>query len=144
VLVLAAAVGGILGGVVLSGQRDEAARQLADLRTLTAASQQLLADQGAVRLALAGPAGQGSVALSRSSGRLVVIATGLPALADGQRYDCFVERAGTRTWIGWMEASDGLAWWAGELSWTAGPFQAGDGFLVLVGSDGEPVLSGRF
>jgi hypothetical protein len=144
VLILAAAAGGTLGGLTLSGQRDEARLQVAQLRTLTVASQQLLADPTAVRLALAGTAGQGSVALSRSSGRVVVIATGLPRLPQGARYDCWIEREGARTWIGWMEASDDLAWWSGEIAWGVSPGQAGDRFLVIGGNGGEPVLSGRF
>ncbi|MGH2407954.1 MAG: anti-sigma factor domain-containing protein [Candidatus Limnocylindrales bacterium] len=144
VLVLAAALGGVLGGLALSGQRDSAQSQLAQLRALSAASEALLADPGAVRLTLAGSAGQGSVALSRTSGKLVVIATGLPALPAGQRYDCYLERAGARTWVGFMESSDGVAWWTGAMSWVADPGQPGDSFLVLIGSEGAPVLSGRF
>jgi len=83
------------------------------------------------------------VALSPSSGRVVVIATGLPALSGGSRYDCFIEHDGVRTWIGWMETSADVAWWSGEISWSAAPGQPGDRFLV-VGGTGEVMLSGQF
>ncbi|MFI5255176.1 MAG: hypothetical protein ACHQ15_06950 [Candidatus Limnocylindrales bacterium] len=143
-LVLAVALAGIAGGVILSRQRDEARQQLAELRTLSASSQALLADPAAIRLALAGPAASGTVALSPATGQLVVIATGLPTLAGAGRYECFLERGGQRTMIGWMETSAELAWWAGPIAWLDSPGQAGDRFLVLAGGSGDPVLSGQF
>lgn len=143
-LVLAAGLAGVAGGVILSGQRDAARQQLAELRTLSASSQAVLADPAAIRLALAGPAASGSVALSPSTGQLVVIATGLPALAGSGRYECFLERGGQRTMIGWMETSADLAWWAGPVAWLDSPGKAGDRFLVLAAGSGDPVLSGQF
>jgi hypothetical protein len=144
---LAAAVivaAGVVGGLTLTSQRDEAQQQLAELRTLTVSSQELLADSSSVRLALAGPGGQGSVALSPSSGRLVVVATGLPVLPGGGRYACFIERDGVRTWIGAMRWSGDLAWWSGEISWVSSPGRPGDRFLVVPSAGDEPVLSGQF
>jgi hypothetical protein len=143
-VILVAGLAGLAGGLALTSQRDEARAQLAELRTLTVSSQALLADSTSVRLALAGPGGHGSVAISPSSGQLVAIAIGLPALPGGGRYDCFIERDGVRTWIGWMTSSADLAWWAGEITWVSSPGRPGDRFLVVADAGGEPVLSGQF
>jgi hypothetical protein len=137
-------VAGLAGGIGLIGQRDAADRRVAELQTLATASRDVLADPAAIRLALAGPGGDGSVVLSPGSGRLVVVARGLPALPEGGHYGCYIERGGQRTWIGSMSASADLAWWVGWISEVASPGQAGDRFLVTAGPDDRPLLSGQF
>jgi hypothetical protein len=95
-----------------------------------------------VRIDLAGPGGSGSVLIGSSSGRLVAFSSTLPALPAGGRYECYVERDGVRTWIGWMHWSTGLAYWSGAVSGIALPWRPGDRFLVTEGRDGLPVLVG--
>src|SRR3990172_353760 len=65
---------------------------------------------------LAGPGGSGRVLIGSSSGRLVAFSSTLPALPAGLRYECFIERGGVRTWIGWMHWSADLAYWSGPVS----------------------------
>jgi hypothetical protein len=135
-------VAGLAGGLALVGQRQDADRQVAELGALMAATQAILADPASVRVDLAGPGGSGSVLIGSSSGRLVAFSSTLPALSAGGRYECYVERGGVRTWIGWMHWSAGLAYWSGPVSGIALPWRPGDRFLVTEGRDGVPVLVG--
>jgi len=135
-------VAGLAGGLALVGQRQEADRQVAELGDLMAATQAILADPAFVRIDLAGPGGSGSVLIGSSSGRLVAFSSTLPALPAGLRYECFIERGGVRTWIGWMHWSGDLAYWSGPVSGIALPWRPGDRFLVTEGRDGVPVLVG--
>ncbi len=135
-------VAGLTGGLVLLGERQEADRQVAELGALMAATQAILADPASVRIDLAGPGGSGSVLIGSSSGRLVAFSSTLPALPAGVRYECYVERGGVRTWIGWMHWNAGLAYWSGPVSGIALPWRPGDRFLVTEGRDGVPVLVG--
>ena len=136
-------VAGVAGGLALVGQRQEADRQVAELGALMAATQAILADPASVRVDLAGPGGSGSVLIGSSSGRLVAFSSTLPALSAGGRYECYVERGGVRTWIGWMHWSAGLAYWSGPAPEVAFPWRPGDRFLVTEGRDGLPVLVGE-
>src|SRR3990170_1221199 len=133
---------GLAGGLALVDQRQEADRQVAELGELMAATQAILADPAFVRIDLAGPGGSGSVLIGSSSGRLVAFSSTLPALPAGLRYECFIERGGVRTWIGWMHWSGDLAYWSGPVSGIALPWRPGDRFLVTEGRDGVPVLVG--
>jgi hypothetical protein len=135
-------VAGLAGGLALVGQRQDADRQVAELGDLMAATQAILADPASVRVDLAGPGGSGSVLIGSSSGRLVAFSSTLSALPAGGRYECYVERGGVRTWIGWMHWSAGLAYWSGPVSGIALPWRPGDRFLVTEGRDGVPVLVG--
>ena len=136
-------VAGLAGGLALVGQRQEADQQVAELRELMAGTQAILADPASVRLDLAGPGGSGSVLIGPTSGRLVALSSTLPALPAGERYECYVERGGVRTWIGWMHWSAGIAYWSGSVSGIALPWRPGDRFLVTKGRDGLPVLVGE-
>src|SRR3989337_69242 len=102
----------------------------------------VLAGPAFVRIDLAGPGGSGSVLIGSSSGRLVAFSSTLPALPAGLRYECFIERGGVRTWIGWMHWSADLAYWSGPVSGIALPWRPGDRFLVTEGRDGVPVRVG--
>jgi hypothetical protein len=135
-------VAGLAGGLMLVGRQQEADRQVAELGALMEATQAILADPASVRMDLAGPGGGGSALIGPSSGRLVAFSSTLPALPAGGRYECYVERDGVRTWIGWMHWSTGLAYWSGSVSGIALPWRPGDRFLVTEGRDGLPVLVG--
>lgn len=141
VLLLAAGLG---AGLVLLDQRDRAQQELAQLTGLADASRRVLADPAGVQLSLSGPTGQGTLLLAPTSGEVVVTAAGLPTLPAGQRYDCFIERAGVRTWVGWMRWTGDLAWWWGPTDAVARPGQPGDRFLVAPGPAAEAVLAGGF
>jgi hypothetical protein len=135
-------VAGLVGGLALVDQRQEADRQLAELTALAASTQEILADPASVRIDLAGPGGSGSVLIGPSSGKLVAVSSTLPAPPAGRRYDCFVERGGIRTWIGWMHWSGDLAYWAGTVAGVSPPWQPGDAFVVTEDGDPAPALSG--
>jgi hypothetical protein len=91
----------------------------------------------------------GVVVVSPGSGRLAVVSTVLVAPPDGARYGCWLERDGTRTWVGpmnWTSTTEdaGIAYWAGAAEPTDLGLP-GDVFVVQLDTPGaQPALSGEF
>ena len=103
---------------------------------------------GRIRLeAPDGGAQAGTVLFSDATGELAMVASGLPALPEGQEYRCWVEVDGTRVPIGTMYRAGELSYWVGEVDETIG-VDAGRAFGVSLmasaadGVDGEVVLLG--
>ncbi|MGH2467023.1 MAG: hypothetical protein ACRDGL_04760 [Candidatus Limnocylindrales bacterium] len=143
VVVLAA--GMLLGGSLVQ-QRDAANDQLVALSHVTTAADRLLAAPDHTQLTLRDAQGHaaGTVLFDPSSNALLVFSTSLRADAPRDSYDCYLERDGQRTRIGWMEAAGSISYWLGGLpaGATMGP---GDRFLVLTDQPGAtPELSGTF
>ena len=143
VVVLAA---GVLLGRSLVEQRDAANGQVAALSEITTTADRLLAAPGHTQATLRDPAGRaaGTVLFDPASDELLVFSTSLRSDAPNDSYDCYLERAGQRSRIGWMEAAGGISYWVGKLP--AGmAMEAGDRFLVLTDQPGAtPALSGTF
>jgi hypothetical protein len=141
-------VAGMILGRQLAGspetQRGDPGRVLAEAATILQGG-----GYGLARLET--PDGQpgGVVVVSPGSGRLAVWSTVLPAPPDGERYGCWLERDGSRTWVGpmnWTATVDGngLAHWAGEAS-PSDLGLPGDVFIVQLDSEGsQPALTGEF
>ena len=85
------------------------------------------------------------VAFSPRTRELVVISTALPPPPAGERYECYVERDGEETSIGWMRFAGVTSYWAGPIAEPAAGVRAGDRFVVRLEDAGpQPVLSGEF
>jgi Anti-sigma-K factor rskA, C-terminal len=121
--VLALAVGGT-GYLAGSSRVDQAvADRAAEVELLADAASttvRIQAQPDAVQIALAAtPAAagsSGSILLSAHEGQLVALATGLPALGDGQEYGCWVEASGKRLRLGRMYRAGDVWTWAGPVS----------------------------
>jgi hypothetical protein len=85
--------------------------------------------------------------LAWSATEVVVLTSGLPAPGPGQAYRCWLERAGSRTAMGWMSFSRSTGYWAGPMSnYGNGALRPGGRFgvsLVPTGGSGTPVLVGE-
>jgi hypothetical protein len=93
----------------------------------------------------AGGSATGTLLFSPSTGGLVMIAEGLPALAPGEEYGCWVEVNGTKTRIGRMYPGGYLQAWAGTVDVLAAlPPGAvfGVSHVPAGAVTGEPVLLG--
>jgi hypothetical protein len=91
----------------------------------------------------AGGTATGTLLLSPSAGELVMVAAGLPPLAEGQEYGCWVEVGGERTRIGRMYPGGRLQAWAGEVAGLAAlPPDAvfGVSLVPAGGGSGEALL----
>ena len=74
------------------------------------------ADSAAIQLAAAGQdSPTGTVLFSADRGELVMVAVGLPALAAGQEYRCWMDDGSARHAIGKMYVAGAVAYWGGEL-----------------------------
>ena len=123
--------------------------EVAVLQETTEATLRLEAAPDTQRVALTptdtGAGLAGDVLFSRSSGELLVVATGLPPLEPGDEYLCWVEANGERRRMGEMYAGGDLQSWAGEVDGLADlPQDAVFGVsLVPEGAaSGTPVLTG--
>jgi hypothetical protein len=131
----------------LARQRDAAAQQATSLGRVAATTDELLRDPSHRRAILTDASSQpsGSVLVSGSTGQLVVVSERLPDAPAGQRYGCFMEREGRFMRIGWMAATDDLAFWIGSVGDLPDPGRAGDRFVISLQEDGSsPVLAGDF
>jgi len=85
--------------------------------------------------------------LAWSPTELVVLTSGLPAPGAGQGYRCWLERAGSRSAMGWIAFSRSTGFWAGSMSeYPDGALRPGARFgvsLVPAGGGGTPVLVGE-
>ncbi|MFI5261788.1 MAG: zf-HC2 domain-containing protein [Candidatus Limnocylindrales bacterium] len=140
-------VGGVLVVADLGRQRDSARADVTALADLTTASGHILArpDHAQISLATASGTPAGMVVFSPSSGQLAVWSHSLNAAQAGARYDCYLERDGRLTVIGWMEQAGDVAYWVGQVPSGVTLGQAGDRFIVQADHPGaSPVLSGTF
>jgi hypothetical protein len=102
-------------------------------------------DHARVELRDANGIGGGSVVLSRETGTVVVLTSGLTPPPEGRTYRCFLERGGERLPVGPMHFSGGAGYWAGPMGGPSDAGRAGDRFLVILDSaTGTPALSGSF
>jgi hypothetical protein len=91
------------------------------------------------------PGAAGTLVYSPSTGELVMVATGLGALPEGDEYGCWIEADGQRTRIGKMYPGGDLQAWAG---WVEGlealPEDAAFGVSLVPadGSESKAVLTG--
>jgi hypothetical protein len=123
--------------------------EVAVLQEATEATLRLQAAPDTERVALVptdtGAGSAGDVLFSRSSGELLVVASGLAPLEPGDEYLCWVEANGERRRIGEMYPGGDLQSWAGEVDGLADlPPDAVFGVsLVPEGAEsGTPVLTG--
>jgi hypothetical protein len=148
----------VVVGSTLSSRLTEADAALADQRATIAGlalvtdwTLRLGADPDAtrVRLEAAGDGPQaGSVLFSSATNELVMVASGLPAPAEGEEYRCWVESGGSRAFIGAMYRAGDLAYWVGELGQMTGEGEPGTFGVSRVpstsdGVDGEVMLVGE-
>ncbi|MDQ1323589.1 MAG: hypothetical protein QG587_924 [Chloroflexota bacterium] len=155
-----AAIAGIAAGLILAvalgfavatvrSPADELRAEVAVLQETTEATLRLQAAPDTERVALvptdAGTASAGELLFSRSSGELLVVASGLAPLVPGDEYLCWVEADGERRRLGEMYAGGDLQSWAGTVDGLADlPPDAVFGVsLVPDGAEsGTPVLTG--
>jgi hypothetical protein len=131
----------------LARQRDAAAQQAAGLGRVAATTDELLRDPNHRRAVLTDATSQpsGSVLVSGTTGQLVVVSKRLPDAPTGQRYGCFMEREGRFMRIGFMAATDDLAFWIGSVGDMPDPGREGDRFVISLQEDGSsPILAGDF
>jgi hypothetical protein len=144
-LAVAAAAVLLLGGGVaaIKPSLDAAGELRQTVGELVAAAQSR--DAHWVALAAADPAGGavGSLVYAPSTGRLVVVAVGLPAAPPGGEYRCWVEAAGRRTVVGRMHLSGDVAYWSGPVgtALAAQPLRFGVS-LVANGTTSEVLVGG--
>lgn len=146
-LVLAVGLGFAVATV--RGPADDLTAEVAVLQEATEATLRLEAAPDTERVALAateaGAVSAGDVLFSRSSGELLVVASGLAPLEPGDEYLCWVEANGERRRMGEMYPGGDLQSWAGEVEGLADlPQDAVFGVsLVPEGvPSGTPVLTG--
>jgi len=114
---------------------------------IAAAIQRVVAQPDHVTVSLedARGAAAGTVLFDPASRELVVISDALDPPPGDARYECFLERDGTRTWVGRMRIEYGTAWWVGPMEEPSDAGTSGDRFvIVLGGGSGPPVLGGEF
>jgi hypothetical protein len=154
---VAAVVMLLIVGSAVSSRMDAADAAIAEQRAAIAGltvvtdwSLRIASDPEASRIRLEAPDGgaqAGTVLFSDATGELAMVASGLPALPEGQEYRCWVEVDGTRVPIGTMYRAGELSYWVGEVDETIG-VDAGRAFGVSLmasaadGVDGEVVLLG--
>lgn len=139
--------GAALVATDLARQRDAAAQQAAGLGRVAATTDMLLRDPNHRRAVLTDATSQpsGSVLVSGTTAQLVVVSERLPDAPAGQRYGCFMERDGRFMRIGFMAATDDLAFWIGSVSDMPDPGREGDRFVISLQADGSsPILAGDF
>lgn len=145
-LALAAVIALLLLAVTavnLIGQRDSTEREVRELAAITAATDRVLREPGSQKVLLHDRAGQpaGTIVYSPASHELVVMSDALATPARGEKYECYLERAGQRSNIGWMHFSSGLAYWAGRVESLPDPGGPTATFVVTRGE--EDVLEGE-
>ena len=115
-LVLAAGIG--FGAATIRSPEQRLGYEVQALEAATQMTLRLEARPDRQRVALvatdAGGTATGTLLFSPSTGELVMIAEGLPPLAAGEEYGCWVEVNGTKTRIGRMYPGGNLQAWAGS------------------------------
>lgn len=134
-------------GLGLSGMReaDRIRAEHAGLIATTAALGDVLADPDHWVSGLRAVEGTAEGAVAWTDDQVVVVAYGLPALATGQAYRCWVEQDGVRTSIGPMSMSGSTGYWAGSTTGWQDLFSPGGQFGVSIVSEAggsTPVLLG--
>ena len=110
----------------------------------------ILQDDGYRLAALQTPEGDaGGVVAVSPDGRLAVVSSVLEQPPAGVRYMCLLDRAGTRTQVGYMRweptpSGGSIAYWAGDAE-PPDLGLAGDVFIVQLDTpDAQPALTGEF
>jgi hypothetical protein len=134
--IVGAALGAWWAGSINPGSTE--GRQLADAVAMMA---DLSGRPGTNELVLrdVGGAAAGVVLVSNASHQVAVFTASLPRSAQGT-YDCYLERAGQRTWIGPMHWTEGVQFWAGQMSGSMA-MAPGDQLVVAQDESGAAVLS---
>ena len=146
-LAAAVLVVGVVGaalGAWWAGAARPGSTQDPELTAAVAMMAKLAAQSGTQEAVLRDASGgaAGMVLASAASHQVAVFATDLARPSQG-RYDCYLERAGRRTWIGPMNVAEGVQYWAGEMAPSL-VMGAGDLLVVAQGANGPAVLSGSF
>jgi hypothetical protein len=147
VLIAGIAVG---AGVAISrSPAPQLAQEVEVLQATTETTLRVESQPDARRIPLAAtgsaPGAAGTLVYSPSTGELVMVASGLAALPEGDEYGCWMEAHGQRTRIGKMYPGGDLQAWAG---WVEGlealPEDAAFGVSLVPadGSGGTAVLTG--
>lgn len=125
--VFGAALGAWWGQAARPGSADSA--HLAGALAMVA---HLGGDPGTHEMVLRDAAGNaaGMALVSAQTHQLAIFSASLPALSEGS-YGCYLERAGQRTWIGPMDAAEGVQYWAGAM---ADSIEMHPGDLLVVAS----------
>ncbi len=150
--VAAALVIGLLGGAVAGRQMAPAAPDSSGSIALAEVSREtatLMAAPDAQSVVLRDSSGvpRGTLVAARSVGRIVVMATDLPAPGPGHEYRCWVETNGARTGLGRMWLDQTVAWWSGPAALPSGDaatMRYGVSLASTEGASGQPqaVLTG--
>jgi hypothetical protein len=152
-LPLVAALAVLVGGfAVVRDQQtriDTARAEAAELETLAASLDRLLADPDHRVVALAAADGSARGTLAWSKHEIVVMSSALARPPAGSEYRCWLERDGKRTRVGTMWFAGDLAYWSGTLDdWATISFDQGGRFGVSLekadgAGGGAPVLLGQ-
>lgn len=136
VVIVAVAGAGAGAWFANSARQDSGADQLANAVVMMSA---LAAQPGTHEVVLQNAAGRGEgiAVMSAASHELAIFATHLPA---GHAYNCYLEHAGKRTWIGSMSVDAGVQFWAGHMDATI-EMQPGDALVVAADESQPAVLS---
>ena len=137
---------GVLTLAGFVGERDRSADDARRLAALTRQTDILLRQPDHREAVLSNSARDraGTVLLSAAGDRLVVITDALE-YGNGAYYECFIERAGKRIPMGYMEFAQGLAFWAGPIRGVEDPGRPGDRFVVVDANRADrAVLTGTF
>jgi hypothetical protein len=139
-------IGGALGRTLLP-VTDRSPDDVGRLAALAATVSDLLADPGhrQERLASTSAPDGGTVIVSGDGRRLAVVSNAIATPPPDTSYDCYLERDGQRTLVGWMHFAEGVAYWAGPIRAEGTIGRAGDRFLVIQRRPGAtPELSATF
>jgi hypothetical protein len=119
-----------------SARQNPGADHLADAVVMMSA---LAAQSGTHEVVLHDAAGHGEgiAVMSATSHQLAIFATHLPA---GPDYNCYLEHAGKRTWIGSMSVNAGVQFWAGDMDATI-EMHPGDALIVAADESQPAVLT---
>jgi hypothetical protein len=138
---------GVAGlGLLQAGDADRVRAENSALAATTAALGAVLADPGHRVAGLRTADGSPGGTVAWTADEVVVVASGLPALAPGRTYRCWVEYDGVRTPIGSMVLSGSTGHWVGSGYGSRDLLRPGGRFGVsVVTEDGAstPVLTGE-
>lgn len=147
---LSIAASALLIGGPLDRRLADQDRAIGGLVSVTMTTLEITADPASRRVAL-DPAGDGAMAgslvFSPTTGRLVVVATGLAEPPSASEYRCWLEIDGRREDVGRMYPAGGLSYWVGAtpvIATAPAGARFGVSLVESVGSgpEVEPVLVG--
>lgn len=142
---VAMAVGAAGLGVLQGREADRVRSENAGLAATASALGEILTDPAHRVASLRAVDGSAEGTVAWTDDEIAVVASGLPALAPGRTYRCWVEYDGERTPVGPMALSGSTGYWVGSTDGYRRLIVPGGTFGVsIVSEDGEaiPVLVG--